>query len=274
MLFDQKETAMAESAYVPAASGEIQNHSFSRDAIRQEHAEYIISQEDEGIQNHTYKEEQALLDVVKRGDIEQVRENCRTGAFVEYPNLVSYSDKKNEEYMAAITIALVARTAIEAGVSSNESFQLSDVYLKKLSTQKSIREIIELRNDAVVAFTEMVHRHKNMKKSNAYIAECKHYIATNVFKKISTTEIADALGLSPIYLERIFKAEENMTIGQYIQKAKVIRAQNLLIYSDRSILEISEYLSFCSQSHFGKVFQNHVGMTPRQFRKTHHVSRF
>ena len=65
-----------------------------------------------------------------------------------------------------------------------------------------------------------------------------------------------------------------MTIGRYIQKEKIARAKNLLVYSDRSILEISEYLCFNSQSHFGKVFKKETGMTPRQYRQENHLSGF
>ena len=42
--------------------------------------------------------------------------------------------------------------------------------------------------------------------------------------------------------------------------------KTLLKYSEASLTEISEYLCFSSQSHFGKVFKVHKNMTPKQYR--------
>lgn len=244
------------------------------ESLKREHAEYTLWQEDGIFLNHTYKNEQALLEVVKNGDVELVKKNCAKEFFPPYPQVVNYSTRKNEEYMAVITVALLARAVVEVGVTSLESFRLSDVYLKKLSSLTEIDDIIEVRNSAAVAFTELVRKRKNYRKASLYIEECKKYIAANIFKKISVKDIADALNLSPIYLERIFRNDENMTIGQYIQKEKIERARNLLIYSDRSIMEISNYLGFCSQSYFGKIFLREVGMTPKQYQQAYHMSEF
>lgn len=242
--------------------------------VKKEYAEYTLQKEDEEILNHTYKNEQELLDIVRSGNVEQAKANCYNNLFPQYPQVLNYAVKKNEEYMAVITIALIARAVIEAGISSAESFQLSDVYLKKLALLTEIRDIIAVRNNAVIAFTELVERQKNYKKSNLYIEECKKYISANIFKKISVKDVAEALCLNPIYLERIFKTGENMTISRYIQKEKIGRALNLLIYSERSIMEISDYLGFCSQSHFGAVFRREIGMTPKQYQQSHHLSEF
>lgn len=46
-------------------------------------------------------------------------------------------------------------------------------------------------------------------------------------------------------------------------------AANMLKYSDASIAEISDYLSFHSKSYFGKVFSETFHMTPYHYRKTY-----
>jgi len=49
-------------------------------------------------------------------------------------------------------------------------------------------------------------------------------------------------------------------------KSKVHFSENLLMYSNYSLDEISYYFGFCSQSHFGKIFKKWTNMTPKQFR--------
>ena len=54
-----------------------------------------------------------------------------------------------------------------------------------------------------------------------------------------------------------------MKIQDYILKFRIERAANLLKYSDASISEISDYVCFNSQSHFGSIFKQYMQMTPR-----------
>lgn len=60
-----------------------------------------------------------------------------------------------------------------------------------------------------------------------------------------------------------------MSLYQYILSEKMALVENLLIYSDYSLIEISSYLGFSSQSHLGKLFKKAVGMTPQQYRNTY-----
>ncbi|MBP3325216.1 MAG: helix-turn-helix domain-containing protein [Coprococcus sp.] len=43
-------------------------------------------------------------------------------------------------------------------------------------------------------------------------------------------------------------------------------AENLLKYSDFSAIDISNDLCFSSHSHFIKVFKEHTGYTPKEYR--------
>lgn len=47
---------------------------------------------------------------------------------------------------------------------------------------------------------------------------------------------------------------------------KLEEAKSLLTYSDKSLGEISSYLSFSSQSYFQNVFKKKYGITPLQYR--------
>ena len=57
--------------------------------------------------------------------------------------------------------------------------------------------------------------------------------------------------------------------GHYIQREKMKEACSLLIYSKRTISEISNLLQFSSQSHFTDLFRKAHGCTPLAFRRTH-----
>ena len=72
--------------------------------------------------------------------------------------------------------------------------------------------------------------------------------------------------MSHSYLTKKFKEYEGITIQQYIISEKLKAAANMLKYSDASISEIAEYLSFASQSHMGQYFKKAYQMTPKEYR--------
>ena len=235
--------------------------------ILEDAAEYALRQEDFQEGNHTFGQELELLEEIKRGDVSRVMENLKNGAFPEYPELLGGSAFKTEEYVSVISVALASRTAIDAGMTSRECFQISDLYLRRLAAAKNQEELVRIREEALVTYARLVADNRGTERTGRYIDECKEYIAAHIFKKISVRGLAVELGLSPIYLERLFKQSEGVTIGAYIQREKIERAKNLLRYSDRSLFEISEYLGFSSQSYFGRIFKKATGMTPKQYRK-------
>ncbi|MDE6891749.1 MAG: AraC family transcriptional regulator [Lachnospiraceae bacterium] len=235
--------------------------------------EYAIRMEDEEeYTNHSYRDEQILMQAIKDGNVKLVERLLQTP--LSFPKAVERGSRKNEEYMTAIWVALAARAAIEAGIASRESFLVSDIFLKQIAGAMDARVYLAIRKRAALTYAGLVAEHRKSGKKRMYVGECKNYIAVNIFKRISSRDVAAELNLNVIYLERIFKEEEEVTIGQYIQREKIKRAKNILKYSDRSLTEVGDYLGYSSQSHFGTVFKKETGMTPRQYRDANHVTKY
>jgi AraC family transcriptional regulator, regulatory protein of adaptative response / methylphosphotriester-DNA alkyltransferase methyltransferase len=80
-------------------------------------------------------------------------------------------------------------------------------------------------------------------------------------------DIADQVGLSPFYLERLFKKETTETPRTYLEKIRVDKAVHLLKYTDLTNLEICYEVGFQSPSNFYKVFRNIKNCSPSEYRK-------
>jgi AraC-like DNA-binding protein len=92
------------------------------------------------------------------------------------------------------------------------------------------------------------------------------YILDNLQRQITVSELAAREGLSTGYFSRLFVEEIGINVNQFINDSKIKAAQNMLRYSDFSILDISISLGFSSQSAFSSVFKKMTGMTPKIYR--------
>ena len=176
--------------------------------------------------------------------------------------------------MAVSAVGIMARVAIEGGVASADSFLLSDVFMRKIAECKTKEEIIAVRNKAFMEFTRLVHEKGHKSGTSIVVDDCKKYISSNIYKKISLEDAANALGMDKTYLARIFSGVVGISVGQYIRREKMKLARNMLTYSNYSIAEIALYLGYDSQSYFGKLFLADTGVTPNQYRLAHHSAEF
>ncbi|WP_099160068.1 bifunctional transcriptional activator/DNA repair enzyme AdaA [Virgibacillus ndiopensis] len=80
-------------------------------------------------------------------------------------------------------------------------------------------------------------------------------------------DIADEVGISPFYLERIFKEETGDTPRIYLEKIRVDKAAYLLRSTSQTNLEICYGVGFQSTSNFYKVFRSWNNCSPSEYRK-------
>ena len=233
---------------------------------------FITDQLDSDYKNHALADEEYILNMIKNGSSYELQEALRR-RLITYPDLTTGSDRRIDEYMAAGAITLFARAAIEGGVTTAESFLLSDVYLKKLSECHSIAEILRLRDKACIDFAGLVENGR-IHVQDQIVEDARKYIANHVFSRLSLEDVAREIGVEKTYLARRFMTVEGITVCRYIRRSKIDMAKNMLTYSDRSILEISDYLSFRSESYFGRLFRMETSVSPSEYRKGHHASDF
>lgn len=93
------------------------------------------------------------------------------------------------------------------------------------------------------------------------------YVAANIEKNFSLSELAELAFLSPDHLIRLFKREMSCTPIQYINRKKIETAQLQLLITTSSVKEVAYNLNFESVSYFTKLFRNSTGVTPLEYRR-------
>ena len=221
------------------------------------------------------EDEYAFYNAVKDGDMEYVRENCAKGAFTdpEGMGILSRHSLMNIRYHYVITVALITRHCVEGGMELEQAYRLSDFYILKMDSCSSVSEIASLHNDMVLDFTGKMSLLKKKSIISRSIIQCTDYIYTHLHERITVDVLAEYTGLSASHLSRLFKKNLGLSISDYVREKKIEKAENLLKYSDYSYIEIANYLSFSSQSHFIQTFEKLTGMTPKKYRdKQYHTT--
>ena len=204
------------------------------------------------------------MDYIREGNLEEV-----VGAvelLASTAGKLSENEIRNERNLGICSITLATRAAIEGGAAPAKAYKLSDLYINKIDQCKRMTEIFEYRKRSLYDFAKLVVEEREKRANSRYTEQCKEYIRKYYHQKICIPDIAEALGVSESHLSRIFKKETGESIQKYSMHMRIERAENLLKYSEASLTEISEYLCFSSQSHFGKVFKVYKNMTPKQYR--------
>ena len=93
------------------------------------------------------------------------------------------------------------------------------------------------------------------------------YIQEHYCENLSIAGLAEQFGFSANYVSSLLKQELGISYNKYITQLRLNRAKELLLATRKSVKEITEICGYYSQSHFTKLFMEHEGCTPAEFRK-------
>lgn len=106
--------------------------------------------------------------------------------------------------------------------------------------------------------------------TNNKLHNIKHildYIHTNYKKPITIKELSSELNMSEGHFCRTFKSVTFKTPVDYLNYYRTTKAQDILLNSNKKVLEISMDVGFNNLSYFINIFKKNTGYTPSFFRK-------
>ena len=96
----------------------------------------------------------------------------------------------------------------------------------------------------------------------------KQYVEANITTDISREETANMLYISSSYLSKIFTEKTGENFSKYVTRIKMEKAIELLGEPQYKTYQVSEYLGYKTPRYFAKLFRNHTGMNPSEYRYT------
>lgn len=99
------------------------------------------------------------------------------------------------------------------------------------------------------------------------LADVLQYIEEHYPEQIKLNELAKIAGVSEQHLCRLFKKNFQLRPMEYLAQVRVQHAKDLLVYSNKTIGEISDETGFQNGSYFSVVFKRYENMTPGEYRR-------
>ncbi|MDO4743786.1 MAG: AraC family transcriptional regulator [Clostridia bacterium] len=108
---------------------------------------------------------------------------------------------------------------------------------------------------------------KNFSAGLTYVQTVMLYLQNNFRSRITLSEAAASVGLSPSYLSGIFSKEAGIGFKEYLNTLRFEYAKKLLLFSDMSVSEICFDSGFDDYANFLRSFKQRYGISPGQFKK-------
>lgn len=93
------------------------------------------------------------------------------------------------------------------------------------------------------------------------------YIEENLKNDIDTVVLAETVGLSPFYFQRLFARLVNKPVQEYKKLRRLSRAVQDLEFTNQRILDIALEYGFSNNANFTRAFKDAYGITPEEYRK-------
>ncbi len=95
------------------------------------------------------------------------------------------------------------------------------------------------------------------------------YIMLHYNQKISLDDIAEMEHLSTYYLSHLIKENLGFNFQNFVNSIRLEFAEKLLVFSNMTLMQISQECGFSSPNYFNKCFSAWHGKTPAQYRKAY-----
>jgi two-component system response regulator YesN len=158
-----------------------------------------------------------------------------------------------------------ARQAIRIGVSDYLLKPFEDGEL-----EASIQRLLHLHPNAPAESSQLEEQLIPLKRkeevANRYVQVAIEYIENHYpDMDFSVGALAESMGVSDGHISRLFKAETDVSINNYLTKYRIRKAMDYLKDVQVKVYEVAEKVGYQDIAYFSNTFKKLVGKTPSEY---------
>jgi AraC family transcriptional activator of pobA len=141
-------------------------------------------------------------------------------------------------------------------------------YTNKYKDRSSMIEALLTSAIILVLRSAKADQFDSLKLDRGYVHFSKFLqcIEDNLDKHLSVAEYSNLLGLTPSHLNNLCRKHQNVSALSVIHNRMLIEAKRQLIYTGKTVSEISWHLGYSSPSQFTRFFKRYTSSSPREFK--------
>ncbi|MCC3376730.1 response regulator [Cohnella sp. REN36] len=175
------------------------------------------------------------------------------------------------EHLQEVYYALAAAFAYIAHKNGRPLRLLIGEEYERMSKGLPLRTVKDMRNWAfrcLKGIREDMDRETKDSRT-ALIDEIRAFVEQRLFQDVSLQSISEHVYLHPVYVSKIYKLVTGENLSDYIQNARMDKAQFLLRSGSDKVYEIASKLGYLRPHSFNHAFKRKFGMTPQEYRDRH-----
>ncbi len=214
-------------------------------------------------------EEPDLIAAIKKGDRPKAREILNRVLVAIYhlgrnrPNLL-------KSFILELVVTM-SRSAVEAGGDPSVLLGANYSSVSELAGIDTEEALCAWLVSMLERMLDAIGSNKDYPNSVLLGAALK-YMQDHLMEEVSRDDVAEVACLSPSHFSRVIKQTFGYSFTDLFAQIRVDKAKEMLVATDRSLLQISLDCGFNDQSYFTKVFQKYTGSTPGDYRKSRRPS--
>ncbi len=133
-------------------------------------------------------------------------------------------------------------------------------------------ELNSILAELLVRIMQQTVRESGDQKHRAYTkrvqpAAVKAYIDVNFEKKLTLESLAAQFFVDKTYLARIFRAQYDSTVMNYLYRVRVTKAKELLRFTEDTIEQVGKAVGMEDSNYFSRMFKKIEGISPGEYRR-------
>ncbi len=142
-----------------------------------------------------------------------------------------------------------------------------DVYSTTLSDEPQREALAMNLLERMLIDCRTINPIQNSSRADPRVEAVRNYIAGNIAEPISTLRLAQVSGLSVSRISHLFTQKTGLTPQQFWEQQRMVRAQQLLNLTDRSVVRVAEDVGFENPYYFSNRFKKVTGQSPTEYRR-------